>query len=171
MMRVGVAMAVGALGLTAGGAPVSAPIAAASPVPQRPDMPALAAQGIARVNILCLVVDSSIERLRLQERLCAHVRRIAAVGAPVPVETIGFGDPALIARGSLGVLVHAAVDRSGVTPMLILSMRPYRAEVTQTEFFGATPVAVPLGAGDRMPDAALAAALDQILPWRMATTR
>lgn len=87
----------------------------------------------------------------------------------MPVATIGFGDPALLAADSLGVLVHVAIDRKAASA--VMSVRPYRANARQGALFGATPVAVKLGDDDMVPDAAIAAALDQILPWRMAAVR
>lgn len=138
---------------------------------QRASLPALSVQGIARVAILCLVVDRSPDRLALQARLCEQARRISAERATVPVATIGFGDPALLARDTLGVLVHAAIDRRAGPAAMVLSVRPYRADATRGALFGATPVVARLDARGLAPDAVLADALDQILPWRMATAR
>lgn len=136
-------------------------------VPHRdPDLPAQSAQGIARAAVLCLVADDTVDRLRLQRRLCAQVRDLAAERASVPVDAIGFGDPILTRADVLGVLVHVAIDRRGVEPLAVVSIRPYRAGGASA-LFGATPVVMPLGADGAIPEPALAAALDQVLPWRM----
>lgn len=155
-MRVGVVAGLMAVGTVMGGAPAEA---------QQAGLPALSAQGIARAAILCLVVDDTPARLELQRRLCEQVRAIAASGAPVPVEAIGFGDPALLGRDTLGVLVHAAYDRA--RNQVVLSIRPHRNAPSASTLFGATPVAVTPGPDGAIPEAALAAALDQVLPWRM----
>lgn len=138
---------------------------------QRAPLPALSAQGIARTHVLCLLVDPAGPKPRMEQALCAQVRRIAAVGAPVPVDVIGFGDPALIEPDALGVLVHVAIDRSGPRPLAVISIRPHRAKLNASVVFGATPAAVPIGADGAIPDAVIATALNQVLPWRMQLHR
>lgn len=132
----------------------------------RPDLPAHSAQGIAQAVVLCLVVDDTTERLRLQRQVCEQVRLLAGEGAPVPVAAIGFGDPVLMRADVLGVLVHLAIDRSGERPLVTFGIRPHRAGGAGA-LFGATPVTVPIGPDGGLPEPALAAALDQVLPWRM----
>jgi hypothetical protein len=138
---------------------------------QRAPLPALSAQGIARTHILCLLVDPTGPKPRLEKVLCAQVRRIAAAGAPVPVDVISFGDPALIQPDALGVLVHVAIDRAGPRPLAVISIRPHRTQLSAAVMFGATPAAVPIGADGAIPDAAIATALDQVLPWRQHSPR
>ena len=135
------------------------------------ELPAVSVQGIRQAVVLCLVADGSAERLRLQRRLCEQVRDLAAERAPVPVSVIGFGDPVLARADVLGVLVHATIDRSGEEPVVVLSVRPHRAAAAATAFFGADPVSVPLDGDGTVPGLALAAALDQVLPWRMRARR
>lgn len=133
----------------------------------QPDgLPALSEQGIARVVILCLVVDQTSRRMAIQNRLSRQFQRIAAQRAPVGIAAIGFGDPTLLARDTLGVLVHAAVQRTNTGDSLIISARPYRSDPLRSQFFGATPVSIPVDRNGAVPDAAIAALLDQILPWR-----
>jgi hypothetical protein len=147
-----------AAGLMALGSALSAPAAA--------ELPARSTQGIAQVAVLCLLVDDTADRLRLQRRMCDQARALAAEGAPVPVAAIGFGDPVLLRADVLGVLVHVAIDRSGPRPLAIVLIRPHRA-AGQGALFGASPVAVPLESDGAIPEPALAAALDQVLPWRI----
>lgn len=134
---------------------------------QRAPLPALSTQGIARAHILCLLVDPAGPKPRMEQALCAQVRRIAAVGAPVPVDIVGFGDPALIEPDALGVLVHVAVDRSGPRPFAVISIRPHRSQLRTSVLFGAAPAAVPINPEGEIPDAVIATALNQVLPWRM----
>ncbi len=138
---------------------------------QRSTLPALSTQGIARVHVLCLLVDPAGPKPRMEQALCAQVRRIAATGAPTDVDVIGFGDPALLQPDALSVLVHVAIDRSGPRAQAVLSIRPHRTQQSRSVVFGATPAVVPVGADGALPDAPIATALDQILPWRMHAPR
>lgn len=138
---------------------------------QRTPLPALSAQGIARTHILCLLVDPAGPKPRMQQALCAQVRRLAALGAPVPVDTIGFGDPALLEPDALGILVHVAIERTGPHPHAVLNIRPHRTQLSAGVLFGATPATAPIGADGTIADAAIITALNQVLPWRAHVPR
>lgn len=128
-------------------------------------------QGVREVRVLCLLqTDRPAERMPLQDLLCARVRALAADGAPVPVSELGFGDPAVLNSDAATLLVHASVRDSASGRLLIVAIRPFRTgPVDRTILFGAAPRAVPMSDG-RAPapavDAALDAALAEILPWR-----
>lgn len=129
-------------------------------------------QQVARARVLCLVSsDVPADHRALQDALCARVRAMAAEGAPVPVEPVGFGDPAVLEPDSVTLLVHASVQPDGDGRLLIFSIRPFRpARPDAAELFSAAPRAVRLS-GPALPgpelDSALAAALGQSLPWKM----
>ncbi|HMJ93734.1 MAG TPA: hypothetical protein VK472_06520 [Allosphingosinicella sp.] len=147
-----------------GGAPaVNGPAAAAT----QP----LMWQQIARARVLCLVSSEvPADNRALQDALCARVREMAAEGAPIPVDPVGFGDPAVLEPDTVTLLVHASVQADGDGRLLIFSIRPFRpARPDSAELFGAAPRAVRLS-GSALPgpelDSALAAALAQTLPWK-----
>ncbi|HYI41595.1 MAG TPA: hypothetical protein VE053_14890 [Allosphingosinicella sp.] len=126
--------------------------------------PPLIWRDVARVNVLCLVqTDLGVERGALHDRICNGVRDAAAAGSPAPVGIIAPGDPAVLAPGSVTLLVQASA-RSG---MLAFSIRPYRNS-GEALLFTAAPRAVAL-AGPARPakefEAALGAALSETLPW------
>lgn len=126
-----------------------------------------------RLDILCVVASNELSgREALQASLCERVRALAADGAPMPVRTVALGDPAILDRSAVVLLVHAAVQGQGAQRMLALGIRPWRAgDVDTVIFFGAAPRAVPLSGTDASTpalDAALRAALSETLPWRGA---
>lgn len=135
--------------------------------PQRTSLP-LIWSGAKRLNILC-IVSGSTDSETLRSHICAHVVSRAGAGAPLPVAAIQGGDPALIDRDSVALLVHAAVDGAGEAQQLAFSIRPYRAAGVETDIlFGAAPRAVPMSRSGAVPaalDAALDAALAETLPW------
>ncbi|MGK6319448.1 hypothetical protein [Sphingomonas sp. DT-204] len=136
---------------------------------REPTTPPLSAQGIASVRILCLVEPQDGSARALRTKLCEQVRDAAARGAPVPVSAVGFGDPAVLDRSTLTILVHAAVQRIGGEPLLLLGIRPYRSATEGTVLFGPPPVAIPFAGGNpAAPEirAAIDGALRQSLPWR-----
>jgi hypothetical protein len=129
--------------------------------------PSLHWQGVTEVRVLCLVDARSVEDKRLEPELCDRTVRLASEGAPVPVGRAGFGDPALIAPGTMALLVHASVQRSG-EPTLLFAIRTRRGGPNADQiFFGAAPRAVRLSARgeDGALDAALRSALAETLPW------
>lgn len=151
-------------------APAAAPATVAPEgvaAPQGTSLPLIWSGG-ARLNILC-IVSGSADHEAMRADLCARVRAKAAAGAPLPVETIQPGDPAVIDRANVALLVHAAVDGEGAARMLAFSIRPYRAAGVETDvLFGAAPRAVPMPQSGALPaafDAALDAALAETLPW------
>jgi hypothetical protein len=135
--------------------------------------PPLAWQQVQTLYIQCLVATDRIgERETLQDDLCRRIERAAAKSAPVPVQAIGFGEPAVIDPANATLLVHAAVQQVGRSRLLLFSIRPYRAGGVENDiFFGAQPRAVSLSDGADFSaalDAAIAAAVSETLPWQAA---
>lgn len=133
--------------------------------------PPLTWQQVESAKVLCLLTPDTLPgRNALQTQLCDLVRDIAAEGAPIPVETIGFGDPAVLDRNVATLLVHGAVQEVAGKRLLLLTIRSYRAGRVDTDIlFGAPPRAVPLtesGAADPALRETLAALLAETLPWR-----
>lgn len=135
--------------------------------------PTLMWSGAKRVNILCNVAGGpGIDHVALTEQLCGEVKQLASRRAPLPVQIISFGDPAVLASDAVTLLVHASISRDSHNRLFAFSIRPYRVSDTQASvLFGAVPRAVALR-GPRLSGASLAAALDaalsETLPWRNA---
>jgi hypothetical protein len=152
-------------GLVVGGAAAVTERAAAASLP-------LSWQQAERLNLLCLVANGAnlAERLALQSALCARVAARAGTGAPMPVAEIAFGDPAAIDPGSVTLLIHAAIESDSNGRRLLLTLRPHRSGgAERTILFGAAPRSVPIGPEGPAAaalDAAIDAALSEILPWR-----
>lgn len=135
--------------------------------------PTLAWDGAKRLGVQCLVdPDRLPDRRRLLAALCDRVRTLAADKAPIPVVLLAPGDPGLIAADTAVLLVHANVQPGDAKggPLLVFSLRVFRATAAPSELFGAAPRATPLPADATRPsapfDAALNAALAETLPWR-----
>lgn len=126
--------------------------------------PPLSVQDVAQLRILCVVAgDAQAEQIRRD--LCAAVTRIASHGATVPVAIANLGDPIVLQPAVLTVIVQGAIERDA-EPRLVLALRPYRAGGAETDVLIApAPRSIPLGDTARL-EAALAQALDEILPWR-----
>lgn len=146
-----------------------------TPGPGAATTPTLAWQQVQSVRILCLVqpeTDPAAEAL--QAEICRTVVRLASVHAPVPVSQVGFGDPAVIAPGTVTLLVHASIAPDQGGRLVAFAIRPFRAGgIETTQLFTAAPRALRLPAG-RLPAAgpggaalerSLAAALADTLPW------
>lgn len=129
-------------------------------------------QGAERLAVLCLVAPSrDVDYRALQTDLCERVVREASKNAPLPVSEIAHGDPQVIASDTLTLLVHASIQPGpDHRPLVAIYVRPFRATTEQTsQLFSAPPVAAALerdGSAGREVDAAIAASLDQTLPWR-----
>ncbi|WP_422183385.1 hypothetical protein [Caulobacter sp.] len=137
--------------------------------------PALLWDGAERLGVQCLVdPDRLPDRRRLQATLCERVRVMAADKAPIPVVLLAPGDPGLIAADTAVLLFHANVQPGDgeAVPLLVFSLRAFRATAAPSELFGAAPraTALPTGAAGPRFDAALNAALAQTLPWRSRPT-
>lgn len=136
--------------------------------------PVLAWEGVKRLGVQCLVDPQQLpDRRRLQAALCDRVRALAADKAPIPVTLLAPGDPRLIAADTAVLLVHANVQPkgpAGAGPLLVFSLRVFRATAAPSELFGAAPRAtsLPVRPGAPTPDfdAAVTAALTETLPWR-----
>jgi hypothetical protein len=142
-----------------------------SVAPAQASTPQLTWQEAGSIGILCLVGPKTrSDAEKLQEEICDTVRELAAKGAPVPVTRLGFGDPALLDRGNLTLLVHASIQNDGDHRLLALDVRPFRPGGDHNViFFGAPPRAIRIpgsGPGGDKLQAALAAALAETLPWR-----
>lgn len=140
--------------------------------PAAASTPSLAWDSAKRLGVQCLVdPQNASDRRRLQAALCERVRTLAAQKAPIPVVVLAPGDPGLIATETAVLLVHANVQRGGDgRPLLVFSLRVFRATAAPSELFGAAPraTALPADPGGPTPqfDAALNAALAETLPWR-----
>ena len=133
--------------------------------------PPLIWQNAKRVVVMCNVAGGpGIDHLALTAQLCARVQPLAARGSPFPVQTVGIGDPAVLAPNTVALLVHASVSTSGTDRLLAFSIRPYRASAEDGDIlFGAAPRAAAIsatGAATPALEAALAAALADTLPWQ-----
>jgi hypothetical protein len=134
-------------------------------------------QGVDSIRILCLVSQDSANpkiqdepaRRALEAEIAGKVAKLAAAGAPVPVNPATAGDPAVLDPAIVTLLVHASVRTDGNGRVLALHVRPFRAGgVEKAMLFGAAPRAVRLpqsGASAPELDAALAAVLAETLPW------
>jgi hypothetical protein len=159
ILRAGAAFA--ALSACSGEPTMSQPSAAA--------LPPLMWQQVTSVRVLCLVGPDVLPgRRELEAEICAKVRDLAAARAPVPVSTVGFGDPAVLEPETVTLLVHAAIQSEGDGRLLVFDIRTFRpGRPEAAELFGAAPRAVRIpvsGPAGPALDAALTAALAETLP-------
>jgi hypothetical protein len=116
--------------------------------PARASTPVLAWDGARRLGVQCLVdPDRLPDRRRLQAALCDRVRTLAADKAPIPVVLLAPGDPGLIAADTAVLLFHANVQPGAGPkggPLLVFSLRAFRATAAPSELFGAAPRATAL---------------------------
>ena len=154
-----------------------------SPAPPRQEAPAqlerprsttppLGWRGVEKVAILCQVTsEKAVGSDVATTTLCNRVRAIAAQGAPVPVETIGYSDPALRAPGTAVLFAQASIAEVAPERLaLVLTVRAEQngaADEAKT-FFGAAPRVAPFtsAADGAAWDGAIAAALSEVLPWQ-----
>ena len=135
--------------------------------------PPLAWAGAKRLHILCNVAGGpGIDQAALSAQLCGEVKRLAARDAPLPVDIITLGDPAVLAADAVTLLVHASVARTGNDRLLAFTIRPYRRSDEQASvLFGTAPRAVALE-GKTIVGPSVAAAIElglaEALPWRKA---
>lgn len=136
---------------------------------------------VSRIGVQCLAVPGTATGVReLQAAVCERVRQIAARGAPAPVSVVQLGDPAVLASGTVMLLVHVSIQPAGRQRLAVFHIRPFRATTEQTSvLFGAAPRAAPIaapangnsaggnsaGVGPAL-EAALAETLSEILPWQ-----
>jgi len=155
--------------------PIGAMICGALFFPERAtaSTPVLAWEGARRLGVQCLVdPDRTPDRRRLQAALCDRVRRLAADKAPIPVVLLAPGDPGLIAADTAVLLFHANLQPGEAPdgPLLVFSLRVFRATAAPSGLFGAAPraTALPAPGTSSNPrfDAAVNAALAETLPWR-----
>jgi hypothetical protein len=151
----------------------AAAVAAAtlSSAPAQSSTPILFWEGASAVRVQCLVGPGHEPGARkLQQTLCDRVVKLAAQGTRLPVSTVPFGDPQVIAPGTVALLVHGFIEQEGARRLLAFSIRPFRNSADQTAvLFGAPPRAAFLTqAGQPTPalDAALKTALAETLPWQ-----
>ena len=152
---------------SAGGAVAVALLAA----PASSSTPTLLWQDANAVRVQCLVGPGEDPASRnLQEIMCDRVVRFAARGTRLPVSTVASGDPAMIAPGTVALLVHGFVEREGSKRLLAFSIRPFRYSAGDAGLlFGSPPRAASLtAAGQPTPalDAAIRTALAETLPWQ-----
>jgi len=136
--------------------------------PAKASTPSLAWDGARRLGVQCLIdPDRLPDRRRLQAALCERVRSLAANKAPIPVVVLAPGDPGLIAADTAVLLLHGNVQpaNAGNGPLLVFSLRVFRATAAPSELFGAAPRATAPPPSPQF-DAAVNAALAETLPWR-----
>jgi len=131
--------------------------------------------GAQRVSVLCQVAPRTasgalVESDAIARTLCARVKALALRGAPVPVETVGYGDASLRSGSTLALYVQGSVIEA--TPsrrLLVFTMRTERVGATEAErtFFGAAPRPAPFASATEGGawDAAIGASLAELLPW------
>ncbi len=134
--------------------------------------PSLMWRDLRAVGVQCLVqAPAKLNTKDLEAALCERMRTIAAEGAPVPIKSVTFGDPAILAAGTVTLLVHASVEPSGDRLALNFAIRPIRPSSPDSEvYFGTAPkLATLAGARDLGPsiDSALSSALAELLPWKL----
>lgn len=139
--------------------------------PAQAATPVLAWQQAASVRVMCLVGPKTrADADKLEDEMCETVRGLAARGAPVPVSRIGLGDPAVLDRGTVTLIVQASVQSDGDQRLVALNVRPFRPGGDHNAILlGAAPRAVRIpgsGPGGDKLEAAIGAALAETLPWR-----
>lgn len=138
--------------------------------PARATTPLLAWEGVTSLGVQCVVRREPFRHdADLAATLCARVASMAAEGASVPVTVVALGDPALVAAGRAALLVHASVEPTETGRMLAFSIRPLGASPESAILFGAAPRIVALQASGVEADgldAAITAALAEVLPWQ-----
>lgn len=152
-----------ALAIVASSFLLTAPAAASTPT--------LLWQGARSLAVQCLVQRGSLKNdLELGSALCTRVARLAARGASLPVSVVAIGDPAVMAPGTVALLVHGSVESVRGNRVLAFSLRPLRVSAGQSAMlFSAAPRAVALsnsGIDSPALDPALIAALSDTLPWQ-----
>ncbi len=143
-------------------------VCALAPATGQATTPSLLWADARQVAVLCLVQSNSTsDAAAIEVRLCERVRDLAGRGAPYPVERVSAGDPALIAPGTVTLLVHASVERAPDGRVVAVTLRPHRAAEGGDVRFGTAPRAIEVPSAALTPavDAALAEALADILPW------
>ena len=137
--------------------------------PSDASMPDRSWGGVKRLAVLA-DFRSGLVVTTLGDDFCATVKRIAERGAPVPVECVEAGSPALQADGTVVLVAQAAVQDLNGVRTLVLSARKDREGGLDPQpiYLGATPRAVPLTGSDRdgaALDQALAESLSEVLSW------
>jgi hypothetical protein len=134
--------------------------------------PSLMWRDLRAVGVQCLVQTSSrLNTKALEAALCERILAIAAEGAPVPLKRVNPGDPAILAAGTVTLLVHASVEPAGDRLALSFAIRPIRPSSPGSEvYFGTAPRTAGLaGAADpgSSLDSPLISALAELLPWKL----
>lgn len=144
-------------------------LAACGAQPATATTPSLLWADARQVAVLCLVQSNSTnDAAALEARLCGRVRDLAGRAAPYPVKRVSPGDPALIAPGTVTLLVHASIERAPGGRMIAFTLRPHRASEGGDVPFGTAPRALQAPSASLTPafNSALAEALAEILPWQ-----
>jgi hypothetical protein len=159
--------------LAAGGlVACSAPAAPAKDL-ARMSTPPLLWSDVQQVGVYCLVTSPRGVEADLQSRICDRLRELASVGSPAPVRAIPIGDPAILHRGTVTMILQGTIHRtSGVAPgaageFIAFSVRPFRTG-DEASFTGSAVHVARLDSGVESPAlaTALSAALAETLPWR-----
>ncbi|WP_239805733.1 hypothetical protein [Croceicoccus hydrothermalis] len=132
-----------------------------------PDVP-LAFRGVERMQILCLLqAEEGVASETDRARICEMVSRLATHDNAIPVSVISLGDAQVMTAGRLTLLVHASLAVDGG---VAFTMRPFRPMLDGSEvLFGSRPRVAQFD-DDAALETAIAASLDEILPWRARNT-
>jgi hypothetical protein len=139
-------------------------LACAAAAPASASTPSLTWRDVRQVAVHCNIQDERTGfNAALTRQLCDKVRGLAAVGAPVPLQVVGFGDRALTAPDSVTLVVQGTAAGPEGSRSLMFTVRPYRPSPDQpAELFGSTLRVAPLLA----PDEVIEQALAEVLPWK-----
>lgn len=142
----------------------------ASPAGAEAATPSLMWRDLRAVGVQCLV-QGRLDTRDLEAALCERIRALAAEGAPVPIKRVTFGDSAILAAGTVTLLVHASVESEAGRPALNFAIRPIRPSSPDAEvYFGTAPKSAALNGGSALGpaiDSALSSALAELLPWKL----
>jgi hypothetical protein len=132
--------------------------------------PSLFWNGVSKLQVRCFVqsVDGA-EIAGVEQALCNRVRDLAGTGASLPVRLVDQGDRALVDPAAVTLLVHASIQPGPAGRTMTLAIRPHRSSEPSEILFGARPRAVTIGsagAAGNFADAAISAALSELLPWQ-----
>lgn len=160
-------------GLTGAFALLAATTAAvnAAGTPASAAMPSLMWRDLKAVGVQCLVQNSTnLNTQAFEAALCKRVLTMVSDGAAVPVKRVSFGDPAILAAGTVTLLVHASVESAGEGVTLHFAIRPIRPSSPDAEiYFGTAPRMAKLAGGAELGqslDSPLSSALAELLPWK-----
>ncbi len=127
--------------------------------------------GVKQVVLLCqATAQAPIEHEAVTKAVCQRAAAIASRQSPVPVKVVDYGDPALNSADTASLFIQAAVTEVAPRRLgLVFAARTENQSAIHPDasYFGATPRVAPFtSATDPAAwDPALAASLQELLPW------